>query len=234
MLYECFNPNIIRHLQNSEANARDVCTWLGVTCTDGLITEIFLYHKLGSASRRDNWVAEIDWLPPTLRFVHFEAVRVPGVWKPDRLPRELRYLCLKFVYDAHMQSMGKCNYHTDFRRLPPRMEELISVCSAIGQIIDLRSLPDTMRLIFIKQWKGNIQKVYIDYATLPDALRYLNVDEAIGTSSKTYKVVQAGVPTNVHLETKVVPGMPDKFSLYVRENVLNERREAVSNVTAGE
>ena len=206
------SANIREHIGNSGSPV-DVCTWLGVGCVDSLVTKLHIVLNLARRSMRDSWVLEMYWLPPTLRFVHLQMVKIPGVWATDRLPREMRYLYLKFCFDRVMNPQRYFEYHVDLRRLPNKMEELIVISSTIGRTIDLRQLPETMRLVYIKHHPGSIDTICIDYESLPDALEYAYIIPFKGDMRR--KVLQSGKPTRVELKTRYDRFMPRMGSAFM-------------------
>ena len=214
MLLLCLG-DMCNALKVDSANRDDVCTWSGVECTDGFVTQLRVYsNRLYVDSVRGDYPLEIDWIPATTQFVHLDSIELLYQWQADMLPRDLRYLYLRLCYDSSADQK-KPNYHIDLRRLPSRMEELILIASIIGRVINLRELPATMRFVYINHHPSHIEAVYIDYDMLPKHIENVHVVDFSGKDNMRKRIRKSGQPTGVKVQTSLDETMPLRGSRYM-------------------
>ena len=160
----------VNHLVRDAYDLPDICKWRGVECTDGVM-HTFVWHRQGLTPLG----ILMEWLPPTLQFLHLDRITMIHGWQPFNLPRALRYLNLNDCDRHSTQSSSSLPDAlialSDLRMLPSKMEEFILDNSFfMGQIM-LESLPQTMRLLFLRTFF--FEKVNIDPLALPDQMEYI-------------------------------------------------------------
>ena len=156
-----YGKNVLTdHFVGPEArDPKDVCQWRGIEC-DGrgaMTTLVLVQSVLGIDMRADS-----RWLPPTLEFV-----RISHGWMLDGLetanfPRNVRYFYIA-------QSDAILGDKIDFRRLPPKMEELFMNPMIFRGPVFLTKLPEKMRLLYITT-QLIARPVFVDNGSLPRGL----------------------------------------------------------------
>ena len=119
------------YLHGENAPNPDPCTWSGIECTDNLVTtfvmrgvivrEVIDPEEAPSRSRTVQWCADLDWMPPTVQSMHVVNTRMLKGWLAERLPRDLRYMCLIHCNVHKTDALGR---PIALHKLPRRMEEL--------------------------------------------------------------------------------------------------------------
>ena len=145
------------------------CTWRGASHVNNRLTTFLMQWARLSESYSGSvriihheWYFDLDFLPSTVRNVHFWGVQLVNGWRPERLPRDMKYLALRSC------SSAKRDYDTDifdFRKLPARMEELHADGSWLCGTLCMDSLPKTMRYIVLQS--VNVEKILVDSQKLP-------------------------------------------------------------------
>ena len=144
------------------------CSWKGVRCRDGIIESI-----CARRSPHDKTSVLMEWMPPTVKFIHFDKVLTIGEWGMENLPRQLRYLCLMH---CHRSRSSQQLYWNKLRKLPPKMEELIIDRTPIPGVLQFDQIPQTMRYIYIKiPFRTSSYTVYVDHEFLPMRMNHLFV-----------------------------------------------------------
>ena len=156
-----YGKNVLAdHFVGTEArDPTDVCQWRGIECDGrGAMTTLVLVQSVLGIDMR----ADPRWLPPTLEFV-----RISHGWTLDGLetanfPRNIRYFYIA-------QSDAILGDEIDFRRLPPKMEELFMNPVIFRGPVFLTKLPEKMRLLYITTQLIS-RPVFVDNGTLPGGL----------------------------------------------------------------
>ena len=175
-------------------SAADVCTWSIVECTDGLITTLVASKKYGPSS--EIWSVYIEWLPPTVEFVHLQNVLVPKIWARTTLPRALKYLHLKECHGRGIEDRV-----INFRRFPEKMEELILIRSLKGTVLCFDGLPRTMRLVYILVHVKFVKSIIVNYPDIPATMQEMHVT-GFGSKALQGKTRVIGRAHGVKLQTK--------------------------------
>ena len=157
--YRAFEKYFFQNVETSS----NVCTWRGVCCDDAIITSFF-FSSLPADSQRLYWEIDLNWLPSSIEIVHLNNIVPASPWKPERLPRAIRYL---HFWGVPMQR--KVSQKCSLRNLPSI--HLIN-CWTGGSVV-LIDLPASMRFCSIMQW--DLSRVYVDNAILSDKLEVLSI-----------------------------------------------------------
>ena len=154
------------------ASRNDACTWHGIECTDGNVTSINLSSPLGNMFF---YKVQLEWLPQSVEFMHFENVNFTSEWSGEVLPRCLKYLCLRnFDKDPTVSFLqDSFNRSLNLRKLPAAMEELIVWLGWCPGLIHIDILPASMRLLVLATSK--IRRAIIDMAMLPESIQTLAI-----------------------------------------------------------
>ena len=211
LMHRALNAAFIQRACDQTSEKADICTWRLTECTDGLLTSLWAYGRHSSFGN-GSLSASIEWLPPTLQFIHFDFVGVPGIWEKMCLPRDLKYLYLQNCYCIWMNSIAKC---IDFSRLPWKMEELIVMHSTISGTIRFERLPPKMYLVYIEQSVRLIDSIIVNYAHLPQTLEILSITDVHG--NRSWNVKEIGVPGRVRLYTKLDRRYSTEASRYLMD-----------------
>ena len=211
LVHRALGRDFIRHARGQAHPSVDVCDWEMTECKDGMLTSIC---ASGNPSSGDEaFSAEMEWLPPTVQFIHFYYVRAIGIWLSMCFPRDLKYLYLRVCYGMWTGNGSKA---IDFARLPRKMEELISIHSIMSGTICFDGLPETMRFVYIeKQWRS-FRSVIVNYENLPQSLKHLHVTDSLWGKRMNRRVKENGVPHAVRLCTSYDSGVPKKHSTYMK------------------
>ena len=212
ILLLCINPSLQQHMHRRTTDKLNICTWEGIGCIDGHVNTLHLTGDWEIAGI--SWIIVPDWLPPKLQYVHLENIRFRGLWKPQRLPRELRYLYLSGCYDIKIGINPRDSTPISFGNLPAKMEELILIGSHVGRCIHINHLPNAMRLVYIRAYPEYTLSIAIDYNALPAALEHLHVTPMHEPNDFKRVIEIRGKPKGVKLVTKPDNAMPYKVSLY--------------------
>ena len=191
MIKLSMNHNMRLHVRGDTGDISDVCTWEKIECSNGMVTSLQAVDHVGHTHVMQS--VQIEWLPPTLQFVHLHTISVPYLWSTMSLPRDLRYLYLRFCDDLTVQPN-----RIDFARLPPKMEELIVIDSSIGGTICFGYLPETMRFLVFRFLPNMPNGIVVNYGDIPGALERLHVS-AYGDFA--FDPIEIGEPNGVKLQT---------------------------------
>ena len=107
------------------------------------------------------WKVDMQWLPSTVREIHFYMIQLVSGWTAQSLPRSLRYISL---YDYELSSKRT----VDFRKLPAHLEVLIVERGWLRGAIILDMLPQTLRTCIL--YHRSITKVLVHSDRLPKSL----------------------------------------------------------------
>ena len=153
-----------RFLVEESPNKNDMCTWRGVGCTRSTVSS---FH-LSSNESNISWILTMDWLPPSVQALHLERIPTWNGWLAERLPQDLRYMCLIFC-SARFTSMRSINLH----KLPRLLEELYVRQGWYEGAVHIANLPETMRVLCIQyRW---INHAVIDEESLPKKLTHVRI-----------------------------------------------------------
>ena len=202
MLRRALNRVAAKFVRGGMAANEEVCTWKGIDCTDGLVTALCLHIPRAV----DDASILVEWLPPTLEFMHVTCTRIENEDSFRSLPRELRYLCWILCDDE--------TEYIDFSYLPLKMEELILVDSNLSKEIRLEKMPQTMRFVHIQQSPWLTETIIINYVTLPASLKEVRMTCMFTGSTIEHKVTAIGDPGDFHLQTEYDERYPKEGSQY--------------------
>ena len=160
------NAQLTEALTNGAADAPSVCGWRGIGCQDARVTSLVF-----SSLRYNPWEISLRWLPPTIRFLHLTGVQLFDRLEADRLPRDLRYICLTQCPCRLSESLDFQTF--DFRRLPQNMEELILMNSWMAGTLLLDELPSSVRIIQI--FSNYVKKVVVGKTVAPPDLNRITI-----------------------------------------------------------
>ena len=135
-----------------------VCQWMGVVCTNHLVTEITWGHTFTFS------VSAIQWIPTTVKAIELVNKRVCRQFITRALPR-----------DARQVRMPKCDLlgNVNLRSLPENLEELHLRSNALKGSLFLDELPVTLRLIDLSI--NEIKVVFFRNHKLPSSLENILV-----------------------------------------------------------
>ena len=148
-------------------NRSNECAWRGVHCKDTIITSFFFFAR-PMVSQLLHWELDLNWLPSSLEVIHLNEILPASPWVPERLPRKLR-----FFFFWGVPKPQKASPNVSLRNLPNAIEEMHLINSWPGGPFMLINLPASMRFFSILQW--NLQRLYVDNASLSDSLEVLNI-----------------------------------------------------------
>ena len=141
-----------------------MCSWNGVSCTDGLITAMKIHGTLDKSS-----IVHMGWIPPTVRIFSMRLTMMYGGYSTAALPRELRFFFLEACGDALFRTPRQNSL--DFRTLPPKLEEFFSNGSWNRGPVFLDNLPQSLRNFYLR--RVGMTKVFIAFETLPEGLHMM-------------------------------------------------------------
>ena len=197
LLHRSCSAVLLHHLRGNAKDDADICSWQHTACENGALQTITTSVFAGEAGCS----VDMEWLPPTVEYIHFYFVDMWRTWARMCLPRDLRYMHL---FGCRNGEYEKASRTVDFSRLPRKMEELILLGSPVSGVIVLACLPETMRLIYIDQGGTPLERILVDYDGLPEGLKALYV---VGSAKLVDNVHAIGKPAGVRLETN-----GDKFN----------------------
>ena len=203
LLCSALNAHAKDVARGNAAEDPDICTWKAIDCTDGLANSICIQdHGQYDLS------VEMEWLPPTLEFIHLESIRVYQELSLTTLPRALKYMCLSYCI-----GLTPC---IDCANLPRKMEELILIDSVHSRKIFLCDMPQTMRYVYICQMPMYIHSIVVNYNSLPVSLHEMRVTYMNGHQKLQEKVTAIGKPQTVKLQTNYDRRHPILGSKYIK------------------
>ena len=183
-------------------NNRKIRNWRVIECTSGVVTKIFMDAQY----RHDNAFIFMEWLPPTLQFIHLKYTRLLNEPSFRFLPRDLQYLYLGFCHGIPLD--------IDSARLPSKMEELILLNSVISKEIRLDNMPETMRYVYIETSLAFTSFIVVNYDTLPEYMRELRVTSYYNSDGMKQKAKVIGTPGEIQLQTAYDERYPKEGSEY--------------------
>ena len=203
----------------------DICRWRGIRCEEGKMNAIFL-ENMGLTL--NTLLLSIEWLPPTVQFVHLVSLRLTAGWLVETLPRDLKYFyiesCMSKEHEAHGHSIN-------LRRLPHQTEEfhVISSYRLYGKF-DLTQLPSTLRVLALTTTlcalPGQHPTVIVDYGTLPENFLGFVIGEEPGeVKVRTIGRLKSSDATGKHVLTERNGVQTSVYSCYVTEYMELCRRE---------
>ena len=171
----------------------DVCRWRGITCTDGKATSLSLTQNTYSIC------LDIHWLPPTLTSVTTQSIAIISRLYTSRLPRSLTRCVIRY---------GDLHGSLDLRTLPAKMEVLDLRRNALGKILYVGHMPETMKRIFLAY--NLFTKVVVCNVSLPRNLEEIQVMNAL-KKVKLSCVDDKRVDSRVHTSrfTRADPGISE-------------------------
>ena len=202
MIRHALNDVGIQTARGDVPASADICEWKRIDCSDGLTTAIYMYSEKFAGKES----IELEWLPPTVQFVHLEHIQIVRELPFKHLPRELKYL---------YSSLG--GHHTpciDCSLLPHKMEELILQHTTNASEIRFENMPQTMRYVYIRHAPRHLNAIIVNYNTLPASLEELYVTTMKDHKLLKQKVKAIGKPRDVKLQTKYDFRHPTEGSTY--------------------
>ena len=193
----------------------DACGWLGVQCTNGRITRFVAVRQL-----RYNLDIDMNWLPSSVKVIHFARFFLLDGFASALLPRDLEYLCL---IECHCMAMRlKQIPPINLRQLPVGLEELHLIDSLIGNScpLHLTALPTKLRILQIRSWR--IGPSYIDWALLPRALEYIGLSTMGKKKPKVVSIGHASEPLRLEIDYGIAMFTPNSHFFYDCTDVVDE------------
>ena len=194
-----FRSAAVSNIYKNHAHKDKPCEWTGMGCHYGLLTKCVVVHV------HVNLDIDTHWLPPSVQFLHLFEATVLSPLIPERLPRDLRYLCFfNCRSKRHGATYTKFPRTLDFSKLPPKMEELhidrsvglmCGAATLVETVLVLKDLPETLRILQINT--SVVHRVYIDWYTMPWSLDFLSLRKGLSMDKKSIVEVGKAVP---HLE----------------------------------
>ena len=181
----------------------DICDWKFISCTDSRATTLCIR----SSQLAKKAVVDVEWLPPTLEFIHFEYILMHNEEALTYLPRELKYM--------YWGSCFGVTRNVDCSRLPHKMEEIILQKSTYAGEINLGLMPHTMRFVFIEQVARYTNEITVNYNSLPVSLKEVWVTSELVCDDMKRRVRAIGKLGAVTLETKYDSRYPKEGSRYL-------------------
>ena len=195
---------MLNHVCGDTGSTQDVCTWERIECTNGMVTSLRAVDYVGHTKIMQS--AQMEWLPPTTKFIHLHRISVPYLWSTMSLPRDLKYLYMRFCDDLCVQPN-----RIDFARLPSKMEELIVIHTNISGTVCCGHLPVTMRFLLFRFFPNTLSGIVVNYSDLPGALEILHVSTY---GSFDFDPMEIGEPNGVKLQTGHEPHILQEGSKY--------------------
>ena len=189
------DKNIANGIQNyfveKNENPEAFCRWRGMECRYS-IPHWFLLAR--TKVQRADWEVDLSWLPPSLWYVHLDAVVVRSNIILRHLPRELEYFSLKRGTFTRGHSPVSSINTADF---PPNLTEfLLDVHAPLCGTLTISSLPANMTLLAIQNCR--IKSVFVSNDGLPERLRHVFLEN---TRSKLYATGNEPVDPRLRLST---------------------------------
>ena len=170
-----FQRGFWAYINNGLGLNTDSCSWRGVECTANKITSFCMTRvefKEANAHVARAWYVSMDFFPPSVQYIHLNSIRMVNGWLSERLPRDLRYMCLQFSFLPSFHSADR--RQINLQKLPSRMEELHSISGWYSGTLMLDALPATMSLISIRNSRADFPSAYVDNQKLPAGLKCIN------------------------------------------------------------
>ena len=170
---------LLLEIQDGPLAVHDACAWKGIECEHGMVTSILLDRYMYDASFGVSYIVNINWVPQTVEKLHVRELHLLNGWSPERLPRNLRYLCLwscmnwsiTFIDgEKERTNAGKCvPSEINLQELPDGLEELYIVYGWNYGYLRMGLLPQSMRRLLIC---GSIlTHAFIHFEALPESLQ---------------------------------------------------------------
>ena len=197
----------------------DICRWRGIRCEEGKMRALFFALK---ARLRDlnTLLISIEWLPPTVQFVHLVSMRLTAGWLVETLPRDLKYFYINSCTSKEHEAHG---HPINLRRLPHHTEEfhVINSYRLYGKF-DLTQLPSTLRVLAITTTLcahfGHQPTVIVDYSTLPEKFLAFVIGERPGeVKVRTIGELKSTDVNGSGVLTELKGGKIGAYSRYVTE-----------------
>ena len=185
-----------RHILRSEKTVEDVCDLRNVRCVDGVVQSII--WKSPAKGMLTRLAVDMEWVPPTVQAIHLQDCATLKAYSLDKYPRNLEYLLLERCTRIH-SAFNRESFH----RLPARMEELHFVDCFVRGIVDLTTLPRSMRVITL--YKLHITRVVVYNDLLPFRLQTVRI-------ASVYKRMVVDKPKKVKVDDRVYIGQDDRAS----------------------
>ena len=166
---------LLAHLQGASSIAHDSCTWKGIECEDGAIKSVLIDRGMYGQPFNDRFIVNIHWLPSTVEYVHIRNMSLLNDWRPERLPRQLRYLLLSecgrhCLYSDESVKAGRASFaRVNLQALPAGLVELYILGSWEKGSLAIGLLPEGLRRLHISGW--SLKHAYIQYEVLPESLQ---------------------------------------------------------------
>ena len=170
---------LLLEIQSGFVNVDDSCTWKGIECEDGIVTSILLDRYMYDASFGVSYIVNINWVPQTVEKLHVREIHLLNGWSPERLPRNLRYLCLwscnhwsiTFIDDEKERKNAgvSTKSESNLQELPQGLEQLYIVYGWTAGYLRMGCIPQNMRRLLI--CSSVLTHAFVHFEALPESLQ---------------------------------------------------------------
>ena len=129
------------------------CEFHGITCVDRIV------RGISWTTPRDAEIRHFRWIPPTLRFLNFNGVKINQVLDTRDVPRKAHLFRLD-----HAQASGTL----ELQVLPPAIIEFRARYNAFDGELLLTNLPP--KIVFLDVHENLFWTIVIDNSALPESL----------------------------------------------------------------
>ena len=147
---------------------RDLCSWRGLTCVEGFITEMvykFMFRnnsqQLLHGKPRD---FDMAFIPPTVQNLRIQSCVQHGYLDTRNFPREARYIDLNY---NHFRGV------LDLTALPVHLEDFRCAGNSLIGPISLTQLPQSLHSLFIET--NLIQQRVVYYGNIPPGMNTISL-----------------------------------------------------------
>ena len=168
-----------RYVRGNNPDIEDVCSWSAIQCIDSNVISIYICATTADFGTR------MEWMPPTVRHVHFFGAILLHGWSTENLSRELLYL---YLYGCHLNGSAEVGHAVDLRRLPSQMEELILINGWYNGLIRLDALPRALSFLFISSAVASNFPIEVNYALFPANLERVYITSSVASRGVSIRV----------------------------------------------
>ena len=159
MLIENMEEGLKGPFQDENGNYKDIIDWLGISCTEGRVTEIHIYH-----SHFNEVQFPFEFIPPLVTWFTFTNSNLHGTINPKSLPSHLT------LFQVSLNNLTGSILLKDF---PRGLKTLEAIKNQLSGSLILSDLPDALIGFDVSE---NLFSGGISFDRLPPALEYLHVD----------------------------------------------------------
>ena len=168
---------IFGYFLGTDSDTEDCCSWRGVECTSGTVTELVLTTY--DAQERI-WHVDILWLPNTIRYLCIQHSVLHSTFSLEQLPRDLQYLRIR----NGMLRSEPLRKTVNLERLPRNIEELsVEMDDPLCGTVYIPSLSSKLVRCYLRSF--SIRVVIVDNNSLPKNMRQVMI---IGQKAKFWSV----------------------------------------------